>query len=69
MSDWVIPAPLNNPAPRKIEMIPAMKWMIAVIVTVPMILILIILVATVFGFDHKMHTLEERGADTLATIA
>ena len=65
MSDWVIPAPLNKPAPRKIEMIPAMKWMIAVIVTVPMIFILIILAATV----RKMHTLEERSVDTLATIA
>jgi hypothetical protein len=44
------------------------KWMVAVIVMVPMFLMLIVLVAATFGSDRRMHALGERGTGTLATV-
>ena len=67
MSDWVVPAPLAQPAPRKVGMTGlwvGMMWLVGVLFSLPVVM----LGAGILGEEYQLKTLETRGKDISGTV-
>src|ERR1700761_4581838 len=67
MSEWAVPFPLDQPAPRKVEVDGlwiGLLCMSTALFSMPIILIGVIL----FSQAHELKMLETRGVDVLGTV-